>query len=284
MLFSIKTRHERELTLKFGLKPSIRNKPLLSVWSTTWEEAVSRILSSCNIYRSRPGLNQQLSDPVTGYLASEWNEDDNAGKMSPGSNTDSYPAFAHIILRENLGKNLNQVVYNNTTVTQLRRSFAITSLRKKWNIDTEMKCMKYVFRRIANGTWYNRTSWLPRAGRPTRHGDGFPGPDALLGALYPAQCNIGSELRHPIGSIAWRRQEIEISATEVKVGRPREQTEHVEMGVCDNHVGTKNGEEDSGKTEGPMELLLQEGSWYPVDKNGDMQDNMADARKKMDRP
>ncbi|KAJ4446469.1 hypothetical protein ANN_13165 [Periplaneta americana] len=29
--------------------------------------------------------------------------------MSPGSNTESYPAFAHIGLRENLGKNLNQV-------------------------------------------------------------------------------------------------------------------------------------------------------------------------------
>ncbi|KAJ4445090.1 hypothetical protein ANN_06889 [Periplaneta americana] len=34
---------------------------------------------------------------------------DNAGEMSPGSNTDSYPAFAHIGLRENPGKNLNQV-------------------------------------------------------------------------------------------------------------------------------------------------------------------------------
>ncbi|KAJ4448849.1 hypothetical protein ANN_00240 [Periplaneta americana] len=34
---------------------------------------------------------------------------DNAGEMSPGSNTESYPAFAHIELRENPGKNLNQV-------------------------------------------------------------------------------------------------------------------------------------------------------------------------------
>ncbi|KAJ4442032.1 hypothetical protein ANN_11896 [Periplaneta americana] len=34
---------------------------------------------------------------------------DNAGKMSPGSSTDGYPAFAHIGLRENPGKNLNQV-------------------------------------------------------------------------------------------------------------------------------------------------------------------------------
>ncbi|KAJ4428709.1 hypothetical protein ANN_25702 [Periplaneta americana] len=29
--------------------------------------------------------------------------------MIPGSNTESYPAFAHIGLRENPGKNLNQV-------------------------------------------------------------------------------------------------------------------------------------------------------------------------------
>ncbi|KAJ4444457.1 hypothetical protein ANN_06249 [Periplaneta americana] len=33
---------------------------------------------------------------------------DNAGEMSPGSSTESYPAFAHIDLRENPGKNLNQ--------------------------------------------------------------------------------------------------------------------------------------------------------------------------------
>ncbi|KAJ4435452.1 hypothetical protein ANN_18067 [Periplaneta americana] len=38
-------------------------------------------------------------------------EGDNAGEMNPGSNTESYPAFAHIGLRENPGKNLNQVTY-----------------------------------------------------------------------------------------------------------------------------------------------------------------------------
>ncbi|KAJ4449070.1 hypothetical protein ANN_00465 [Periplaneta americana] len=39
---------------------------------------------------------------IFGYLASD--EGDNAGEMSPGSNTESYPAFAHIGLRENPGK------------------------------------------------------------------------------------------------------------------------------------------------------------------------------------
>ncbi|KAJ4446159.1 hypothetical protein ANN_12852 [Periplaneta americana] len=38
---------------------------------------------------------------------------DNAGEMSPGSSTESYPAFARIGLRESPGKNLNQVTCPN---------------------------------------------------------------------------------------------------------------------------------------------------------------------------
>ncbi|KAJ4443004.1 hypothetical protein ANN_04653 [Periplaneta americana] len=45
---------------------------------------------------------------TAGYLASELDEGDNVGEMSPGSSTDSNPVFAHIGLRENPGKNLNQ--------------------------------------------------------------------------------------------------------------------------------------------------------------------------------
>ncbi|KAJ4437044.1 hypothetical protein ANN_17178 [Periplaneta americana] len=45
---------------------------------------------------------------IEGYLASECNESDNAGEMSPGSSTESYPAFARIGLRENPGKNFKQ--------------------------------------------------------------------------------------------------------------------------------------------------------------------------------
>ncbi|KAJ4425337.1 hypothetical protein ANN_27952, partial [Periplaneta americana] len=44
---------------------------------------------------------------ILGYLASE-RDGDNAGEVSPRSNTESYPAYAHIGLRENPGKNLNQ--------------------------------------------------------------------------------------------------------------------------------------------------------------------------------
>ncbi|KAJ4438238.1 hypothetical protein ANN_14177 [Periplaneta americana] len=47
---------------------------------------------------------------ISGYLPSECYEGDNAGEMSPGSSTESYPAFVHIELRENPGKNLNQVI------------------------------------------------------------------------------------------------------------------------------------------------------------------------------
>ncbi|KAJ4450895.1 hypothetical protein ANN_02328 [Periplaneta americana] len=45
----------------------------------------------------------------TAAIASECDEGDNAGEMSPGSSTESYPAFAHIGLSENPEKKLNQV-------------------------------------------------------------------------------------------------------------------------------------------------------------------------------
>ncbi|KAJ4431074.1 hypothetical protein ANN_19667 [Periplaneta americana] len=50
------------------------------------------------------GLCEGGNEPPSSLKAS-----DNAGEMSPGSSTESYPAFARIGLRENPGKNLNQV-------------------------------------------------------------------------------------------------------------------------------------------------------------------------------
>ncbi|KAJ4441379.1 hypothetical protein ANN_11234 [Periplaneta americana] len=50
------------------------------------------------------GLCEGGNEPPASLKAS-----DNAGEMSPGSSTESYPAFARIGLRENPGKNLNQV-------------------------------------------------------------------------------------------------------------------------------------------------------------------------------
>ncbi|KAJ4440306.1 hypothetical protein ANN_08445 [Periplaneta americana] len=60
--------------------------------------------------RENPGknLNQWLIlrrfINILGYLASECDEGDNASEMSPGSSTESYPAFAQIGLRKNPGK------------------------------------------------------------------------------------------------------------------------------------------------------------------------------------
>ncbi|KAJ4432464.1 hypothetical protein ANN_21083 [Periplaneta americana] len=52
---------------------------------------------------------EKRREEKTRYLASEWDERVNAGELSPGSSTESYPAFAHIGLRENPGKNLKQI-------------------------------------------------------------------------------------------------------------------------------------------------------------------------------
>ncbi|KAJ4444453.1 hypothetical protein ANN_06245 [Periplaneta americana] len=46
-----------------------------------------------------------------GYLASELDEGDNASEMSPRSNAESYPAFAHIGLRENHGKTSTRSIF-----------------------------------------------------------------------------------------------------------------------------------------------------------------------------
>ncbi|KAJ4450016.1 hypothetical protein ANN_01423 [Periplaneta americana] len=81
----------------------------------------------------------------------------------------------------------------------------------------------------------------------------------LTGHMWPAGAHLESLFYVLVHIVASRRDGS--SATEVEVRRPRKQTEHVEMGVCDNHVGSKNGEEDSGKAECPMERLLQEGGW-----------------------
>ncbi|KAJ4443816.1 hypothetical protein ANN_05598 [Periplaneta americana] len=59
---------------------------------------------------SRPDALTVTPQAWTSYLASECDEGDNAGEMSPESSTESYPAFAHIGLSENPGKKPHQVV------------------------------------------------------------------------------------------------------------------------------------------------------------------------------
>ncbi|KAJ4438682.1 hypothetical protein ANN_14629 [Periplaneta americana] len=50
---------------------------------------------------------------IFGYLASERDESDNAGEVSPGVQHPKLPAFAHIGLRDNPGKKLNHVTCPN---------------------------------------------------------------------------------------------------------------------------------------------------------------------------
>ncbi|KAJ4441347.1 hypothetical protein ANN_11202 [Periplaneta americana] len=64
---------------------------------------------------------------IFGYLASECDGDDNAGEMSPGSSTESYPAFAHIGLRENPRKNLNQMMLEDIYIA---RKFVLYDWKK----------------------------------------------------------------------------------------------------------------------------------------------------------
>ncbi|KAJ4451569.1 hypothetical protein ANN_03038 [Periplaneta americana] len=100
-------------------------------WSRTPEDATLEVLV-CNTNLRFTYRKQQQHEGIVicdGYLASEGYESDNAGEMSPGSSTESYPAFAHIGLRENPGKNLNQGFVKDITYTQKPRN--IDELRLK---------------------------------------------------------------------------------------------------------------------------------------------------------
>ncbi|KAJ4434710.1 hypothetical protein ANN_23278 [Periplaneta americana] len=64
-------------------------------------------------------------------------DSDNAGEMSPGSKTESYPAFAHFGLRENSGKNLNQVTFPDRESNPghlLSRLDALTVTPQMWTL------------------------------------------------------------------------------------------------------------------------------------------------------
>ncbi|KAJ4444133.1 hypothetical protein ANN_05922 [Periplaneta americana] len=59
----------------------------------------------CAVY----GLRRAKTAQPLAFTEGRAEAGDNASEMSPGSSTESYPAFARIGLRENPGKNLNQV-------------------------------------------------------------------------------------------------------------------------------------------------------------------------------
>ncbi|KAJ4431022.1 hypothetical protein ANN_19615 [Periplaneta americana] len=84
-----------------------------------------------------------------GYLASERDKGDNAAReKSPGSSTESYPAFAHNGLRENPGKSLNQALllytliditfYGSVTVMDLTGSGTVANMQSKIRIENNV--------------------------------------------------------------------------------------------------------------------------------------------------
>ncbi|KAJ4436938.1 hypothetical protein ANN_17070 [Periplaneta americana] len=116
------------------------------------------------------------------YLTSEWNEGDNSGEMSPGSSTDSYPAFAHIGLRENRGKNLNQgVIPENLDLHNTRHC----SLTENHNLShTELVCTR---------------SWLLDCCQPTLRSVDIEGKIGSVSVRVPEQLSgraLCVELEH----------------------------------------------------------------------------------------
>ncbi|KAJ4447292.1 hypothetical protein ANN_09296 [Periplaneta americana] len=100
-----------------------------------------------------------------GYLASEWNEGDNAGEMSPESSTESYPAFARIALRENPGKNVNQVTCPDRDWNPghlVSRPDALTVTPQVWTLIWKERVCVYIRRRYRSQLqWQQKlTDWI----------------------------------------------------------------------------------------------------------------------------
>ncbi|KAJ4439724.1 hypothetical protein ANN_07852 [Periplaneta americana] len=95
-------------------------------WDRMWRRRGTQKIGEvgeCWVCSERPGHGQKTMnegkkiDWQTSKEMYRKQDRDNAGEMSPRSNTESYPAFAHIGLRENPGKNLNQPPMDEYQVT-----------------------------------------------------------------------------------------------------------------------------------------------------------------------
>ncbi|KAJ4436522.1 hypothetical protein ANN_16553 [Periplaneta americana] len=113
-----------------------------------------------------------------GYLESELNECNNAGEMSPGTSTESYPAFAQIGLRENPGKDLNQLLH------QLKPQ----DCRKRANFCDEM------FRRIDENL-----SWLFNNAVSTTSVDGIGDGEMVFDEMKPKIRHRLPDIRLTVG-------------------------------------------------------------------------------------
>ncbi|KAJ4451454.1 hypothetical protein ANN_02916 [Periplaneta americana] len=96
----------------------------------TFVTVSQRLLETGSLERVRNNWTRRCDTCLQNYcghvenlikIASELDEGDNAGEMNPGSSTKSFPAFAHIGLRENPGKNLNQASSEEASLTTLLR-------------------------------------------------------------------------------------------------------------------------------------------------------------------
>ncbi|KAJ4438737.1 hypothetical protein ANN_14688 [Periplaneta americana] len=102
-----------------------------------------------NLAHRRPARYTDCVTQADYYLSSEWDEDDNAGEMSPEFNTESYPAFAHIGLRKTPKKNLNQVTYPDryivlpaATSDHIPRGPSLVTVRSRFYIGASPKYRK----------------------------------------------------------------------------------------------------------------------------------------------
>ncbi|KAJ4429743.1 hypothetical protein ANN_21947 [Periplaneta americana] len=71
--------------------------------------AMKSIIKNFLGYRRSSEYKYAVEELLRSYQALGAYEGDNAGEISPGSNTESYPAFSHIGFKENPGNNLKQV-------------------------------------------------------------------------------------------------------------------------------------------------------------------------------
>ncbi|KAJ4435502.1 hypothetical protein ANN_18118 [Periplaneta americana] len=114
-------------------------------------KTTSKLAEEC--YEGANGLLNVFGNGVTSWFIDEKKTGDNAGEMSPGSSTESYPAFAHIGLRENPGKNLNQCIGHvlgqcpkgelliNARHHRVRHALATSLKTLNWEIHEEVHCV-----------------------------------------------------------------------------------------------------------------------------------------------
>ncbi|KAJ4430709.1 hypothetical protein ANN_19300 [Periplaneta americana] len=113
-------------------------------WRKLHNIELHALYSSPDIIRNIKSRRLRWAGHLARYLASERDEGDNAGEMSPGFSTESYPAFAYIGLRENPWKNLNQSVEQILIKECKVRRYLLTYLLTYWLLRPEVHCRPHI--------------------------------------------------------------------------------------------------------------------------------------------